>query len=130
MTDAAIRLSTTEITRVSCVPIRCRCPSNVRVESIDCQARLSGGTRLPYVGRVELYPTFGGFEPLPAGVIPSRDAKRTSSPAICLLRRPATIRASTSLERRPVRYFIVELAESHLTQRLFGQLLGSIERLA
>src|SRR3989441_13370118 len=59
--------STTEITGVSCVAVRCRCPSNVGIESIDCQARLSGGKRLPYVGRGELYPTFGGFEPLPAG---------------------------------------------------------------
>jgi hypothetical protein len=31
---------------------------------------------------------------------------------------------------RHVRYFIVQLAESHLTQRLFGQILGRIERLA
>ncbi len=28
------------------------------------------------------------------------------------------------------RYFILQLAESHLTQRLFGQILGRIERLA
>src|SRR5438309_3517491 len=73
----------------------------------------------------ERYPSFGGFEPLPAGVMPSRDAKRTrsatepacifvitcarcsltvaslvpSSAAICLLRRPATMRASTSRSR-------------------------------
>src|SRR2546425_3628559 len=99
---------------------------DVGIEFIDYQARLSGGKRLPYVGRDELYPTLGGFEPLPAGVIPSRAAKRTksatepacifaitcarcsltvasvvpSSPAICLLRRPATIRASTSRSRR------------------------------
>ena len=28
-----------------------------------------------------------------------------------------------------VRYFILDLAESHLTQRLFGPILGRIERL-
>ena len=31
---------------------------------------------------------------------------------------------------RHARYFILQLAESHLTQRLFGQILGRIERLA
>jgi hypothetical protein len=31
---------------------------------------------------------------------------------------------------RHARYFILQLAESHLTQRLFGQILGHIERLA
>src|SRR5437867_13313638 len=45
----------------------------------DHHARSSGVTRLPYTGRVELYPTFGGFEPPLVGVIPSREAKRTSS---------------------------------------------------
>jgi len=47
-----------------------RCPSvNVGVESIYCKARWSGEKRLPDVGRVELYPAFGGFEALPAGAI-------------------------------------------------------------
>src|SRR5712671_6467023 len=31
---------------------------------------------------------------------------------------------------RHARYFVLQLAESHLTQRLFGQILGRIERLA
>ena len=31
---------------------------------------------------------------------------------------------------RHARYFILQLAESHLTPRLFGQILGRIERLA
>jgi hypothetical protein len=31
---------------------------------------------------------------------------------------------------RHARYFILRLAESHLTQRLFGKILGRIERLA
>ena len=31
---------------------------------------------------------------------------------------------------RHARYFILQLAESHLTQTLFGQILGRIERLA
>ena len=31
---------------------------------------------------------------------------------------------------RHARYFILQLAESHLTRRLFGQILGRIERLA
>ena len=31
---------------------------------------------------------------------------------------------------RHARYFILQLAESHLTQRLFRQILGRIERLA
>ena len=31
---------------------------------------------------------------------------------------------------RHARYFILQLAESHLTQSLFGQILGRIERLA
>ena len=53
--------STTAITRVSREPMRCRCPSSVGVEFIDFQARVRGGARLPYVGRVELYPTFGGI---------------------------------------------------------------------
>ena len=30
---------------------------------------------------------------------------------------------------RHARYFILQLAERHLTQRLFGQILGRIERL-
>jgi hypothetical protein len=30
---------------------------------------------------------------------------------------------------RHARYFILQLAERHLTQRLFGQILGPIERL-
>ncbi|MCI0372247.1 MAG: transposase [candidate division NC10 bacterium] len=30
---------------------------------------------------------------------------------------------------RHARYFILQLAESHLTRRLFGQILGRIERL-
>jgi len=28
------------------------------------------------------------------------------------------------------RYFVLQLAESHLTSRLFGQIVGRIERLA
>ena len=31
---------------------------------------------------------------------------------------------------RHARYFILQLAGSHLTRRLFGQILGRIERLA
>ncbi len=31
---------------------------------------------------------------------------------------------------RHARYFILQLAESHLTRHLFGQILGRIERLA
>jgi Transposase DDE domain group 1 len=31
---------------------------------------------------------------------------------------------------RHARYFVLQLAESHLTSRLFGQILGRIERLA
>ena len=31
---------------------------------------------------------------------------------------------------RHARYFILQLAESYLTPRLFGQILGRIERLA
>jgi hypothetical protein len=31
---------------------------------------------------------------------------------------------------RPARYCILQLAEGHLTQLLFGQILGRIERLA
>ncbi len=31
---------------------------------------------------------------------------------------------------RRARYFILQLAESYLTRRLFGQILGRIERLA
>jgi hypothetical protein len=31
---------------------------------------------------------------------------------------------------RHARYFVLQLAESHLTSRLFGQILGPIERLA
>jgi hypothetical protein len=31
---------------------------------------------------------------------------------------------------RHARYFILRLAESHLTPRLFGQILGRIERVA
>ena len=31
---------------------------------------------------------------------------------------------------RHARYFVVQLAEIHLTRRLFGQILGRIERLA
>jgi hypothetical protein len=31
---------------------------------------------------------------------------------------------------RHARYFILQLAEGHLTPRLFGQILGRIERLA
>ena len=31
---------------------------------------------------------------------------------------------------RHARYFVLQLAERHLTQRLFGQILGRIERLA
>jgi hypothetical protein len=31
---------------------------------------------------------------------------------------------------RHARYFVLQLAESYLTQRLFGQILGRIERLA
>jgi hypothetical protein len=31
---------------------------------------------------------------------------------------------------RHARYFVLQLAESHLTQRLFGQILARIERLA
>jgi hypothetical protein len=31
---------------------------------------------------------------------------------------------------RHAQYFILQLAESHLTQRLFGQILGRIERRA
>jgi hypothetical protein len=31
---------------------------------------------------------------------------------------------------RHARYYIVQLTERHLTQRLFGQILGRIERLA
>jgi hypothetical protein len=30
---------------------------------------------------------------------------------------------------RPTRYCILQLAERHVTQRLFGQILGRIERL-
>jgi Transposase DDE domain group 1 len=62
-----------------------------------------------------------------------------------LLRRLALLRAiqSWSLTRlqqrllktggrliRHARYFILQLAESYLTPRLFGQILGRIERLA
>jgi hypothetical protein len=31
---------------------------------------------------------------------------------------------------RHARYFVLQLAESHLTSRLFGQIVGRIERLA
>lgn len=31
---------------------------------------------------------------------------------------------------RHARYFVLQLGERHLTQRLFGQILGRIERLA
>src|SRR5712692_2854963 len=103
--------STTEITGVSCAPMRCRCPSNVGVESIDCQARLSGGTRLPYVGRVELYPTFGGFPhclQLRQSSVPARPAGR--HPELLPDEPPA---AAVQDRLRHARYFIVELAESH-----------------
>src|SRR2546429_9877487 len=58
--------STTEIAVVLRPATHSRCPSvSIGVESIYSKARWSGGKRLPDVGRVELYPAFGGVEALP-----------------------------------------------------------------
>lgn len=61
------------------LPVMLTARRYVGVESICCQARLPGGKCLPYVGLVELYPTFGGFEPLPAGVPWRRTGRGVSS---------------------------------------------------